>query len=65
MELCRDAVRLLVEGAGSSAHMTSSPLQRALRDINVMASHVVYDFDAATELLGRSLIDLPPNTPVF
>lgn len=65
MELCRDAVRLLVEGAGSSAHMLSSPLQRAMRDINVMASHVVYDFDAATELLGRSLIGLPPNTPVF
>lgn len=65
MDLCRDAVRLLVEGAGSSAHMLSSPLQRAMRDINVMASHVVYDFDAATELLGRSLIGLPPNTPVF
>ncbi|MEQ8311567.1 MAG: hypothetical protein RIA72_12800 [Sphingopyxis sp.] len=65
MELCRDAVRLLVEGAGSSAHMLSNPLQRAMRDINVMASHVVYDFDAATELLGRSLIGLPPNTPVF
>ncbi|KQZ76970.1 hypothetical protein ASE06_04375 [Sphingopyxis sp. Root214] len=65
MDLCRDAIRLLVEGAGSSAHMTSSPLQRALRDVNVMASHVVYDFDGATELLGRSLIGLPPNTPVF
>ncbi len=65
MDMCRDAVRLLVDGAGSSAHMTSSPLQRALRDVNVMASHVVYDFDAATELLGRSLIGLPPNTPVF
>jgi alkylation response protein AidB-like acyl-CoA dehydrogenase len=65
MDLCRDAVRLLVDGAGSSAHMLSSPLQRAMRDINVMASHVVYDFDAATELLGRSLIGLSPNTPVF
>lgn len=65
MDLCRHAVRLLVDGAGSSAHMLSSPLQRAMRDINVMASHVVYDFDAATELLGRSLIGLSPNTPVF
>ncbi len=65
VNLCRDAVRLLEEGAGSSAHMTSSPLQRALRDINVMASHIVYDFDAATELLGRSLIGLSPNTPVY
>lgn len=65
MDLCRDAIRLLVEGAGSSAHMTSSPLQRALRDVNVMASHVVYDFDGATELLGRSLIGLAPNTPIY
>jgi hypothetical protein len=45
--------------------MTSSPLQRALRDVNVMASHVVYDFDGATELLGRSLIGLSPNTPIY
>lgn len=65
MDMCRKAIRLVVEGAGSSAHMTSSPLQRALRDINVMASHVVYDFDAATELHGRALIGLAPNTPVF
>ena len=65
MDMCRKAVRLVVEGAGSSAHMTSSPLQRALRDINVMASHVVYDFDSATELLGRSMIGLKPNSPIF
>lgn len=65
MDMCRRAIRLVVEGAGSSAHMTSSPLQRALRDINVMASHVVYDFDAATELHGRALIGLAPNSPVF
>lgn len=65
MDMCRRAIRLVVEGAGSSAHMTSSPLQRALRDINVMASHVVYDFDAATELHGRALIGLGPNSPVF
>jgi 3-hydroxy-9,10-secoandrosta-1,3,5(10)-triene-9,17-dione monooxygenase len=65
MDMCRKAIRLVVEGAGSSAHMTASPLQRALRDINVMASHVVYDFDAATELHGRALIGLAPNTPVY
>lgn len=65
MNMCQSAIRLVVEGAGSSAHMLSSPLQRALRDINVMASHVVYDHDAATELYGRVLIDLPPNTPIY
>lgn len=65
MDLCREAVRLVVEGAGSSAHMTDNPLQRALRDINVMASHVIYDMDAATELHGRAMIGLPPNTPIY
>ncbi|WP_417595179.1 hypothetical protein [Parasphingorhabdus sp.] len=65
MDLCRKAVRLVAEGSGSSAHMTANPLQRALRDINVMASHIVYDFDGATELLGRSMIGLEPNTRVF
>lgn len=65
MEMCRSAIRLVAEGAGSSAHMLTSPLQRALRDINVMASHVVYDLDAATELYGRALIGLDPNTPIY
>lgn len=65
MDLCRKAIRFVVEGAGSSAHMATSPLQRALRDINVMASHVVYDFDGATELLGRSMIGLEPNSHIY
>lgn len=64
MELCRDAVRIVCEASGSAAHFLDNPLQRALRDINTMASHVVYDMDGATELHGRALLGLPPNSPV-
>ena len=62
MEHCRQAIRTVCEASGSSAHALDNPLQRALRDINVMASHVVYDLDMALELRGRTLVGLPPNT---
>lgn len=62
MDACRRAIREVCEGAGSSAHALDNPLQRALRDVNVMASHVVYDMDLALELQGRALVGLPPNT---
>jgi alkylation response protein AidB-like acyl-CoA dehydrogenase len=61
MDLCRTAIRLVCEASGAAAHFTDNPLQRALRDINVMSSHVVYDLDAAAEAHGRALIGLPPN----
>jgi 3-hydroxy-9,10-secoandrosta-1,3,5(10)-triene-9,17-dione monooxygenase len=64
MELCRDAIRTVCEASGSGAHFLDNPMQRALRDVNVMSSHVVYDLDGATELHGRSMIGLPPNSPL-
>lgn len=64
ISLCRSAINLVCEGAGSSAHFRNNPLQRTLRDINVIGSHVVYDMDSATELQGRSLLGLPPNSPL-
>ncbi len=64
MELCRAAIRIVCEASGSGAHFLDNPLQRALRDINVMSSHVVYDLDGATELHGRAMIGLPPNSPL-
>ncbi len=36
--------------------------QRALRDINTMSSHVVYDLDTVLEQQGRAMVGLPPNT---
>lgn len=62
VSLCRDAAMLLAEGAGSGVHMLDNPFQRALRDIIVVSTHVVFDVDAAYELHGRGLIGLPPNS---
>lgn len=62
VQLCREAVALLGEAAGSSAQMLDQPFQRAVRDINVVSTHVVFDIDAVLELHGRSLVGLPPNS---
>ncbi|MBS0411970.1 MAG: acyl-CoA dehydrogenase [Proteobacteria bacterium] len=59
--LCREAVACLAEAAGSSAQMLDQPFQRAVRDLNVIATHVVFDVDTAFELNGRALVGLPPN----
>ncbi len=62
VQQCVEAVRTCCEAAGSSVHALDNPLQRLLRDVQVMQSHVVYDLDLATELHGRALVGLPPNS---
>lgn len=62
VRMCRESVWLLAEAAGSSIHMLDNPLQRAVRDINTISSHIVFDVDTAYELHGRSLVGLPPNS---
>lgn len=61
VSLCRDAAMLMAETAGSGVHMLDNPFQRALRDIIVVSTHVVFDVDLAYELHGRGLVGLPPN----
>lgn len=59
---CVEAVRQSCEAVGSSVYATENPLQRVFRDVQTMQSHIVYDFDVATELLGRTMVGLPPNS---
>lgn len=47
--------------AGASAHLTSDPLQRARRDINMASCHVAFDQDAQLELYGRLLLGFEPR----
>jgi alkylation response protein AidB-like acyl-CoA dehydrogenase len=61
VQQCVEAVRTCCEAAGSSIHMLNHPMNRLLRDVQVMQSHVVYDLDLATELHGRALLGLPPT----
>lgn len=65
VEICRRAVRSLVEAAGAGAHVRGNPLQRHLRDVNVMSNHVIYDIDAASELHGRALLGMEPNSMIY
>jgi len=51
----------LAEASGASAHFLSHPLQRALRDVNTGACHVVFDLDARLEMHGRTLLGLDPG----
>jgi alkylation response protein AidB-like acyl-CoA dehydrogenase len=62
VQLCREAVALLAEAAGSSAQMLDQPFQRAQRDLAVISTHVVFDVDTAYELSGRALLGMPPNS---
>ncbi len=61
-ELCRQAVLLTVEASGTSIHYNSNPVQRYLRDIMVMTSHIIMDMDVTMEQHGRSLLGLDPTT---
>ena len=61
-ELCRDAVLTCCEASGTSIHFLANPMQRYLRDIMVMTSHVILDMDVTMEQHGRSLLGLEPTS---
>ncbi|MCB1646107.1 MAG: hypothetical protein KDI36_11675 [Pseudomonadales bacterium] len=60
----RNIVRDVIEASGAHAHNLSSPLQRALRDLETLSCHTVFDLDIATESYGRLLLGLPASSPV-
>jgi len=51
----------IAEASGASAHFQHHPLQRAVRDINTLACHAVFDLDARLEIHGRTLLGLDPG----
>lgn len=59
------AVGLLGEAAGASSHRLDNPLQRARRDVNTMACHMVFDIDERRRSHGRSLLGLSPDSTWF
>jgi 3-hydroxy-9,10-secoandrosta-1,3,5(10)-triene-9,17-dione monooxygenase len=62
VHFCKDAIELVAEAAGSSAYFLDHPLQRMLRDVTVMATHVVFDWDGTSEMYGRVLLGRKPGT---
>jgi 3-hydroxy-9,10-secoandrosta-1,3,5(10)-triene-9,17-dione monooxygenase len=61
VHLAKDAVRLIADGAGSSAYQLDNPIQRYLRDVDVIANHIGHDWDSAAERAGRLLLGLGYN----
>jgi alkylation response protein AidB-like acyl-CoA dehydrogenase len=61
-QLCREAVLVCVESCGTSIHFLDNPMQRYLRDIMVMTSHIIFDIDVTMEQHGRSMLGLEPNS---
>jgi len=48
----------LLEASGASAHFIDSPLQRFKRDVDMLAGHVVFDYDTSRELAGALALGL-------
>ena len=59
VKLASEAIDELCAAAGASAYFLSSPLQRALRDVQMMRGHVIFDWDRAAQISGRVKLDLP------
>ena len=59
-----DVVGRLYRLAGGGAVFASSPLQRALRDVQVATQHMMVN-DASFELTGRLLLGLPTQTAML
>ena len=57
----KGVLRSLSEASGASAHFLDHPLQRALRDVSVMACHVVFDLDQRLEMHGRGMLGMQPG----
>jgi alkylation response protein AidB-like acyl-CoA dehydrogenase len=57
----KNVLRSIAEASGAHAHFLSHPLQRAVRDVNTMACHVVFDLDARLETLGKTMLGKEPD----
>lgn len=63
--LCREATILICEATGTSIHYLHNPLQRILRDMMVMTSHITLDVDVTMEQHGRGMLGLPPTSTIL
>lgn len=63
--LCKQAADHLYTGAGGSAALDKSPIQRLWRDIHAGGMHAYNDFDIAGQVVGRKVIGLDPDLQLF
>ena len=65
LQTCAAAVARLSPVAGGHAIFLDDPMQRALRDIQALASHVVSDWDTAGESYARAMLGLASIDPLL
>src|SRR3954454_11002050 len=69
---CAVAVRRLLEGveilfreSGATGVRTSSPMNRAMADLQAINNHGLMKLETNQEMFGRLLLGLDPNTPLI
>ena len=60
VRLANEAANGLAAAAGASSGFLSSPLQRHLRDLQMMRGHVVFDWDRAAQIGGKVALGIEP-----
>jgi 3-hydroxy-9,10-secoandrosta-1,3,5(10)-triene-9,17-dione monooxygenase len=48
----------LLAASGAGAHFLDHPLQRIKRDVDVLAGHVIFDYDTSRELAGALTVGM-------
>jgi hypothetical protein len=61
----RDAVDVLFYASGASAIQANVPIQGFQRDMQALANHAILHPQTNTELYGRVLCGLEPNTLLY
>ena len=61
IKLCVRASDRLFDASGGSGGLQKSRLQRYWRDLHMAAGHAYTDYDVAAQILGRHLMNLPPD----
>ncbi|MCV7399142.1 acyl-CoA dehydrogenase family protein [Mycobacterium fragae] len=59
----RAVIADLLEASGASVQFLDNPMQRAKRDVDVIAGHVVFDYDLSRELAGA--LEIGANVSPF
>ena len=49
----RECIRSIADASGASAHRASDPLQRMVRDADMMSAHAFFNLDGQLELFGK------------
>lgn len=60
VRVCRELVGSIMNAAGGSSYFLSAPLQRIQRDVEVLKSHAIFDWDRTAQLQGRLRLGMSP-----